>query len=187
MNLQTLRWPVVVLTMAVALTALFGGGFVLKSRTVEEPLKAVYTSAPSVEKAPDLVKDGNGYTITVTLKDVPDFAAAYTALNQQTKQILKDLPYTIKIEDHHTAALDELNRRVSLYVQEGIATGQFATMADRVEQEAVKAGMTARVGVDTDHVYVQLKANDGYLYSVVPRPGRSTPATSSATAGGFGL
>jgi hypothetical protein len=60
-------------------------------------------------------------------------------------------------------------------------------MADRVQQEAVKAGMTARVSVDGDRVYVQLKDKDHYLYSVVLRPQSSTHAASSVTGGGFGL
>lgn len=185
MSLQNLRWPVVVAAMAVALTALFGGGFILKSRTVEEPLKMLYSGSPAVESH-TFARDGDGYEITVMLKETPDLAKAYSALDQETKKILKEIPYTLKVEDHRDPELEDLYHRVNLYVQEALATGQFATMADKVEQDAAKAGMTARLSVDTSRVYLQLKDKNGYLYSVADRP--SAQARQSRTVeGGFGL
>jgi hypothetical protein len=184
-NLQNLRWPVVVAVMAAALMLLFGGGFVLKSRTVEEPLKMLYNGSPVVEKS-ELVRDGDGYAITLKLKDTPDLSSAYGNLDSETRKVLKEIPYTIKVQDSRDAALEQIYNRVNLYVQEALATGQFATMADKVDQEAAKAGMSARFAVDNDRVYLQMKDEDGYLYSVVDRP-HAQSAAKPAAEGGMGL
>lgn len=169
--------------MAVALAGLFGAGFVVKNRTVDEPLKAVYAGAPAVESY-TFTRDDDQYTIQVRLKDTADLQAAYEKLNADTKKVLRAEPYTIKLEDHRNQKLEAVSHRVNLYVQEALATGEFATMADRIEQEAAKAGVTAHLTVDNDRVYVQMHDQGAYLYSVVDR---HASEKSARTEGGLGL
>lgn len=181
MSLHQIRWPVVILSLAITLAALFGAGFVLKSRTVEEPLRQVYASSPLVDSY-TIDRPMDTYEIRLRLKEVPDLAEAYQQLNEKTNTILKGLPYTIIIEDRRSAQQTEAFRRINLYVQEALATGKFADMADRIEQEAAKAGLKARFSVDQERVYLQLNQADGsYLYSVLDRP-VNKPAT--VTEGG---
>ncbi|HYF91215.1 MAG TPA: hypothetical protein VD969_03105 [Symbiobacteriaceae bacterium] len=168
MNLQNLRWPVIVATMAVTLAVLFGAGFLVKSQTVEEPLKAAYTKSPVVETS-SVERQGDKYVIKVKFKDVPDFALAYGDLYEETERLLKETPFTIQVADHRSPKLEQTFRRVNLYVQEALATGQFSAMADRVEAEAAKAGLTARLAVDNDRVFVQMHDEGAYLYSVAER------------------
>lgn len=183
-NLQNLRWPVVLVTMAVTLGLLMGAGLLLKNQTVEEPLKKLYAGSPSVESH-TFDRQGERYEIKVKLKDVPDLAVVYRQLDEETGKVLRGLPYSLQVEDRRNGRLDETFRRVNLYVQEALATGQFATMADRAEGEAGKAGLTARVAVDSDRVFVQLHDNEWYLYSVVDRNAVSQKTTR--VEGGFGL
>lgn len=184
MNLQNLRWPVVVAAMAVTLAVLFGAGFVVKSQTVEEPLKAVYAKSPAVETAA-VERQGGKYLIRVKFKDVPDFAADYTMLHAETEKLLEETPFVIAVEDRRSPKLEQAFRRTNLYVQEALATGQFSAMADRVEMEAARAGLTARLEVDNDRVFVQMHDKDGYLYSVAERsqPQEQEPRIE----GGMGL
>lgn len=183
-NLQNLRWPVVVATMAVSLGALFGGGYVLKNRTVDGPLQSLYSSSPGVESYA-VEEQTDKYLITLKLKETPDFAGTYAQLEEETEQLLKGLPFEIKLEDGRTPALEQTQRRVNLYVQEALATGQFAAMADRVEAEAAEAGQTARLSVDNAHVYVELWGDGGYLYTVTDRPApQQLPLQQTVERGG---
>lgn len=168
MNLQNLRWPVILAAMAATLAVLFGAGFVVKSQTVEEPLRAAYAKSPVVETS-NIERQGDKYVIKVKFKDVPDFAPAYGDLHDETEKLLKDTPFAIQVEDHRNPKLELTFRRVNLYVQEALATGQFSAMADKVEAEAAKAGLTARLEVDNDRVFVQMHDSDAYLYSVAER------------------
>lgn len=186
MNLQNLRWPVVLVTMAATVAALLGVGFVLKSQTVEEPLKKVYASSPAVLSY-TFERQSDKYVIKTRLKDVPDLASVYHELDEETARVLKGSAYTITVEDGRNSQLEDSFRRINLYVQEALATGQYATMADRVDAEATKAGLTARFNVDSDHVYVQLHTKDGaYLYNVAERA-HSAKEDAARTEGGMGL
>lgn len=186
MNLQNVRWPAVVATMAVTLAVLFGAGFVLKSQTIEEPLKKVYADSPAVVSF-TVDHQGDRYVIKTMLKDVPDLAQAYATLDQDTAKVMKGVPYTIQVEDRRNDKLAQNFRRVNLYVQEALATGRFATMSDQVEAEAAKDGLTARLSVDNDHVYVEMHDKDAYLYNVVSRTPQPAPAKQTADQGGMGL
>jgi hypothetical protein len=180
-----MRWPTVIAAMAATLAVLFGAGFVLKSQTVEEPLKALYAQSPAVESY-TFDKQSDAYAITVRLKDVPDLAPAYKKLYDDTGKLLKDTTFTIEVEDHRSPELEQAYRRVNLYVQEALATGQFSGMADRIETEATKDGMTARMEVDNDRVFVDMHKGDAYLYSVVNRTAAVQPKSQN-TGGGTGL
>lgn len=182
MNLQNLRWPVVFGTMAIALGALFGGSFLVNRQTVSEPLKSLYASS-EVVVSHTIDRAEERQVITVRLSETADLAEAYKLLNDDTKRVLKGAPFMIKLEDNRNPELEQLFRRVNLYVQEALATGQFSAMADRVAEEAAKAGATAQFAVDSERVYIALRQGDAYLYSVVERQ----PAKVSAGEGGLGL
>lgn len=185
MNVRGIRWPVVAAAMAVTLGLLLGIGFVLKTQTVDAPLKALYASSPAVAAA-TIDRAEEGYKITLQMKDVPDLAAAYSTLDQETAKLMKGIPYTIAVADQRNDQLEQAYRRVNLYVQEALTTGRFADMADRAETEATKVGLTARIAVDNDRVYVQMKGENGYLYSVVNRTAADT-AKLQRTEGGYSL
>lgn len=181
MNLQQIRWPVVLLVLALSLGALFGAGSILKMTTVDRPLKEALSQAAPVDSY-TVQRTGGRHQITVRLKQSADLKAAYGALDTAVGQVLESEPYAISVEDRRTPELEQVAKRLDLYVQEALVTGQFATMADRVEAEARKAGAVAEVGVDGQRVYVALRKGDAYLYSVVERP---RPA--ALKEGGFGL
>lgn len=185
MNLQNMRWPVVVAVMAATLAVLFGAGYVVKSRTVEEPLKAVYAKSAALETSA-VERQGDAYVITMKFKDVPDFANAYNDLRTETQKLLRESPFTMQVQDQRNDQLESSFRRINLYVQEALATGQFSAMADKVEAEAAKAGVTARLEVDQDRVYVQMHDGGAYLYSVSDR-NVGQQAEKPRTEGGMGL
>lgn len=183
MNLQQIRWPVVLLVLAISLGGLFGAGFLLKSTTVDQPLKEMLARSAAIEQY-DVKRTGDTHEITVKLKESADLKATYTSLDEEVGKLLKSVPYVIKVEDRRTPELEQAAKRLDLYVQEALATGHFATMADRLEAEAAKVGATAQVSVDSNRVYVAFKKDGGYLYSVVERLTERTPVRKE---GGLGL
>lgn len=164
-----MRWPVVFAAMAVALGLLFGGGFLVKDRTVNGPLASLYEASPAVERYA-IEEEAGGYVITLKLDEAADLAAAYGELALETDRLLGGAPYEIRLEDERTPALEATQRRVNLYVQEALATGQFAAMADQVAAEAAQVGQTAEMTVDSQRVYVEIRGDGGYLRSVTERP-----------------
>jgi len=183
LSLSGVRWPILVTTVVMTLAVLFAGGYLLKTRTVDEPLESLLTKSPLVELHA-IERPGDRRDISVTLKDTPDLERAYTTLDEGVRDILKGAPYALTIEDHRNPALEQTFRRVNLYVQEALVTGHFTDMAQLIEREAAQGGATARLSVDQDRIYLQLKAGDAYLYSVTDRP---KPPAAQASEGGPSL
>lgn len=186
MNLQNLRWPIVIVAMAVSLGTLFGGGYLVKSQTVEEPLKAVLQGGDSIDSF-TVERLEERRVIIVRLKDTPDLERTYGSLDSAVRKVLKATPYKLSVEDRRNPELEEIYRRVNLFVHEALATGHFAAMADRVEQEAARGGARARLSVDGDRVYLQLHKEGAYLYSVMDRPKPAVVPAFRTTGGGLGL
>ena len=186
MNLQNLRWPVMVAAMAITVAALFGGSLLLKTQTVDDPLEMVLSKSAHVESH-RVEKNGVNYVINVKLKEVPDLAQVYTQLNTEAGKVLKGIEFELKLEDSRSPKLEQTYRRVNLYVQEALATGQYSAMADRVEAEAAKNGLTARMTVEGNRVFVQLHDGPSYLYGVAERAPATTTEKQTNTGGGFGL
>lgn len=183
MNLQQIRWPVVLLVLGITLGGLFGAGFLLKSQTVDQPLREMLAQVAQVESY-TIKPVGDQQEITIRLKDSADLKEEYARLDGEIRRILKSVDYAIKVEDRRTPELEQAAKRLDLYVQEALVTGQFATMADRVEAEAQKVGAGAQVTVDGQRVYIAIKKGDAYLYSVVAR---NTERPAVRKEGGFGL
>lgn len=183
MNLQQIRWPVVLLVLAVSLGGLFGAGYLLKSQTVDQPLRAMLDKATHVESY-SVARVGDRQEITVRLTEAADLKTAYAELDQQVGTLLRAVSYEIKVEDRRTPELEQVASRLDLYIHEALVTGQFATMADRVEEEAGKVGAAVRVGVDGQRVYVAIRKGDAYLFTVVERPAEQPVARKE---GGLGL
>lgn len=183
MNLQQIRWPVVMLVLAITLGGLFGAGFLLKSTTVDQPLKEMLSKADGIESY-NVQRTGEAHEITVRLKESADLKGSYGAIDKEIRTLLNTVPYKITVEDRRSPELTQVSKRLDLYVQEALATGQFATMADRVESEAQKMGAVAEVAVDGQRVYVALKKGEAYLYSVTER---TQDRPMALKEGGFGL
>jgi hypothetical protein len=182
-NLQHLRWPVILVSMAVVLAALFGGGFLLKTQTVDEPLKLLFSGSAWVERH-EIDRDGDMTKITVTVKETPDLATAYVKLHESTHQVMKGRSFQLILSDRRTPALEQAMRRANLFAQEALVTGQFAAMADKIEAEASKVGITARFDVDSEHIYLQLHQDGAFLYQVTER---TSPTKAPRAEGGLRL
>ncbi|MEW8978338.1 MAG: hypothetical protein AB2385_08025 [Symbiobacterium sp.] len=181
MNLRQLRWPVVLAALAVTLGGLFGGSQLVKSRTVDQPLAAALASVDGLDSY-QVERVGDIQEIRIAPGPGASLRATYTAVDRQARQILAGAPYTIAVADRRGAALAAVATRLDLYVQEGVATGAFVAMADRIAAEVEALGAEADVAVDGERVYVTVRKGDEYLYSVVDRPGWpvAVPVTGGA-------
>lgn len=181
MNLRQLRWPVVLAALVVTLGGLFGGGHLVKSRTVDQPLAAALAGVDGLESY-RVERVGDLQEIVLLPGPEANLKETYRAVERQVRQILDDAPYAITVEDRRGASLSAVADRLDLYVAEAMATGAFSAMADRIAEEVEPLGAQAEVAVDSLRVYVAVRLGDEYLYSVVDRP--AWPAGAAAGGGG---
>jgi len=180
-NLRQLRWPVVLTALVVTLGGLFAGGQLVKSRTVDQPLATALSGVEGLESY-RVERVGDLQEIVVLPGPDANLKETYRAVERQVRQVLKDAPHTITVEDRRGETLSGAADRLDLYVAEAMATGAFADMADRIAAEVHPLGAEAEVTVDGQRVYVAVRLGDEYLYSVADRP--AWPAGAAAGGGG---
>ena len=114
----------------------------------------------------------SGDTLEVEVLPAPgvDLPEMYTSLHRQLQAVLGNRPCILRLEDRRDAVLQEAIRIMRLYLEEALVNGRFS-WADRMVREiAAGQGLDwARMSVDSDYVYVELRHGQAYLYEVVPR------------------
>lgn len=110
--------------------------------------------------------------LQVTVVPVPgvDLPTLYASLREQIAAVLPNRAFTLQVEDRRDATLREAMRVMRLYLEEALANGRFSWADQQVREIAARQGLDwARVAVDTNYLYVELRRGPSYLYEVLPR------------------
>lgn len=180
MDVQGLRVRVILLALAGGLAALFALAQVYRYSRVDQPLAHFLSQRRDVASF-RLAEVGGEVELRVRLGRVDNLRETYLALDQGVRAILGNRPFRLVVEDERDQRLVEDYYRLHYLIQEGLATGRFTEMAAGVEARARELGLDeARVFVDVDRLFVQLRRGDRYLYEVIAR----RPAAPGAAGGG---
>lgn len=169
MEIQGLRVPIVVLALVGGLAMLFGLQQVYKYSQVEQPLSHFYAARQDVTgyRVDQL---GNRVAVRVTLGQVANLRETYKQLEEGTRNVLDTYPFDLEIKDNRDAKLVDDFYKLHYILQEGLSTGRFTEMSQAFQDAANGLGIDeARVFVDTDRLYVQLRRGGHYLYELMPR------------------
>jgi hypothetical protein len=168
------NWLAGCLVLVITLAVLFGGQLLWNKYAVANPINEMFKNIDGVESATvgrltDQGKNNEKFKIYVRLSNVPDLQKAYGEITDGLNQIDSGKKYDIVIEDKRTPDLERFYYDIHYYIQEAISTGNFATMAERIEAKAETAGITAKVYVDTQNVYLQMTKSGAEMYVIIAR------------------
>ncbi|HHV78203.1 MAG TPA: hypothetical protein GXX40_01075 [Firmicutes bacterium] len=141
--------------------------FVSKA-TVDNPLSAAYARLGFVHGF-QLGKNGSKTRVIVEAGPVNDLRSAYLELFAKTASVIGDERFELVLKDTRDEQLSQAFNELSIYLQEGIATGKFSEMATAVQSATSASGIQSKLTVDSQNVYVMLVRGDRYLYEVIPR------------------
>lgn len=163
------RAPVVVGVMAIVLALLIGAQYVFTVERIDRPLHDRIAAVAGVRSVRvDTSRDP--IVVDVRLDPVPNLMETYAEIRQAADDVLAGRPYEIRVEDRRNEKLVDDYYSMNAIIQEGLATGRFTDMVARVEAAAKELGLdSAKVYVDSDRLFVQLRAGNAYLYEVLPR------------------
>jgi hypothetical protein len=150
-----------ILTFAI----LFGGFEVYRSYAVAQPLQTQLLRIPHVLSAS--VSMENSSAVTVSLGPVPDLQTTYKAI-ERTIVATTGGGLPIILKDHQTAQLDTAWEALNPIIYQGEADGRFTAMISGFERAAKARGLTARVTMDANDIFVQLARGDAYIYKILP-------------------
>ncbi|MGI6091490.1 MAG: hypothetical protein GX348_10440 [Veillonellaceae bacterium] len=171
MNINKNRLSVVLAAIILTLIILGGGQFLWQRYAVDKPLAKVLNNINGIDSF--YVDSNNKISGTaklhISLTNVKNLQKTYQTVYEGAAAILGDNQFSVVIKDNRTPELEQVYYNVHLFVQEGIATGNFASMAEQIVQKAAVNGVEAQVYVDSVNVYLGLKKADADMYIVVPR------------------
>jgi len=178
---RNIRIAVVILSSVVVFGVLYAGNIWLTRRTVMQPLERSLREIAGVTDV-KIAETSTEVSVNVKMGAMPDLRTAYLEIDKHVKDLASRKQIDLHIEDRRSPALEDAYYNIHFDVQQAIATGGFAQMADNVGKKMKALGIEKyRVFVDSDDVYVQMQQGSDYLYEVVPRPETTVvkPATSS--------
>lgn len=173
-----LRWPVIIITVAIAL-ALFSGGYYYYQHYLQEaPLVEQLIQLEGVQEV-QVSREKGQPVVTVT----PDpsyrgpLQELYLMIEEVSQRELKNEP-EIRITDQRNPSLEDFSRSVTPALYEGARLGNYRSVAESV---AAAAGIhrvdDAVFAVDYQHLYLQARDGEHYLYLVIslkqPQEGRA--------------
>lgn len=131
-----------------------------------------------LEGRPDVVSYGlrwHGDVLQVEVVPAAgvDLPAFYASLLDDLGEILGGRRFELRLGDRRDEVLAETMRVLRFYVEEAQATGRFTWADEMVSRVAASRGLEwARLGMDSDRIYVELRHGSAYLYEVIPRAAR---------------
>lgn len=170
MDLQGMRWPVLIGSVLVTFAVLFGGFALYRHQAVDGSIVREYRNQPGVHDVTIDGATGGVMTVTVSLGPEAELARLYNHLQDTADRLLGPGRYRLVLQDQRGQDVSAAFYEMHFSLQEANATGRFTAMAEAVRQIAADAGLTHhRVDVGDDYIYVTLEKDGQYLYEVLPR------------------
>lgn len=159
------------IALIITVVCLFIVQAVWQNYVVDSPLDKVLKATDGVVSV--TLDDGHqisdSKTIYITLGNIINLQKTYKEISTKTEQTQKNKEYTLEIKDNRSPELEQAYYEMHFYIQKAIVDGDFPLLEAKVREKADLAGVTAKVYVDEQNIYLQLAKNDHFLYSVVTR------------------
>ncbi len=181
MQIKGLRIYVIVTAIVVTLAVLLTIQFVYQRYNVEQPLFKLYSQTKLVKDA-RIEQNGTSVKVILDVKKTDNLQKAYRELLSYTGKVMGNTKFSIELKDSRSKDLDDAFYQSQFVIYEAMAKGDFTKMSDVIQQNAEKAGATARVFIDNENIYVEFIKGKNYLYEVIPRK----PEVNAEIADGTG-
>lgn len=170
MDLRKHNWALGLITVLAVVAILSGGQLLWQKYAVAKPLDKVFSEINGVEGT-TWENSGNSEPVKVyvTLKNVDNLQKTYEGLVNGSQSILGKKTFKIIIKDSRTQELEEFYHSIHYHVYEAAYTGNFAVMAEKINEKASVVGVSVHTYVDASNIYVQASKNAADMYVVLPR------------------
>jgi hypothetical protein len=153
----------IIFIAVITLAILFGGWQAYLHFNMIGPLETHLSSISGVRSA--VVESGQPATVRIQLGEVQDLQSTYQKIHAQVSQSLGP-SVDISIQDTRDAKLTAEYQKLTPTILEGVAKGNYTEMIADVEKQATKDGVNAKITMDKNYVYVQMKDGHHALYDV---------------------
>lgn len=166
--MSQIRIKTVIVAFIVTLGILLCGYYFYNNYYVKNGLQEQISQVVEVEEEIEIAEQEYPPTVYIRLSEIKDLQDVYLKIEEIVYQNLGS-EYRIVFLDERNDKLSELYDKCSFVIQEGIATGKFQEMYNKIQELAELEGVKCHLIMDSSNIYLELKDDQGYLYEVIPR------------------
>ncbi|HKM39176.1 MAG TPA: hypothetical protein VJ036_02800 [bacterium] len=168
MRYRGYRVDVIIAIALLTVPILLGAQSIHRQIWMERPLSKDLQAIAGVKTA-TVNRKPDRYDIILNLLIVDSLPIVYRQAVCIAEKHLKSLPFSIQLIDNRTPNLEDLYWQMQIYIEEAVMLGNFGAAATNLHRLAFNAGAETQFYVDKDHIYLELRQNETYLYAVRER------------------
>jgi hypothetical protein len=159
------------IALIITVASLFVLQIVWQNYVVDKPLDKTLSAIDGVAGVTlgNKHKINDSMTIYVTFNNTANLQKTYKEITTKLEQTQKNKQYNLELKDNRSPELEQAYYDMNFYIQKAIVDGDFPQLQANIQKKADLAGVTAKVYVDEQNIYLQLAKNNHYLYSVAAR------------------
>ncbi|MGB4504957.1 MAG: hypothetical protein WBI44_08695 [Syntrophaceticus sp.] len=165
--MNQIRLTTVILSLVVTLFILFCGYLLYDKYYIKNGLEEKINQIVNVEEI-NIAKKENPPTVYIRSSDIKNLQTAHQKTAEVVYQTLGP-EFRVVFLDERSEKLSNLYEKCSFVIQEGIATGKFQDMNNKVQKLAAAEDVQCHLTIDSSNIYMELDDDNGYLYEVIPR------------------
>lgn len=166
MHVSRIRILPTISALILTFAVLFGGFQVYKNYELVRPLVTELRHIPAVESV-QVQTTGQSPAVYLKLGPVPDLQTSYATISSDVTTTL-GTPVAIYLQDKSTPFLRNLYEGMQPTLREDIAKSDYTQMIASMQGMATRAGVSCRITMNAQDIFVQLTKGDAYLYDIVP-------------------
>lgn len=182
MSFKNIRFPIIIVALALTLGFLFGARWLYENQSLARPLEEALRAVRGVSDVA-LKDESAGLLVKVRVGDVPQLETLVSDIWQAVDSVGPSGNVNLELTDSRTQALQDVYYNFHFFLQEAMATGRYSELPARLKEVASAGGVDRyRVFVAPDYVYLQLHQGDANLYEIIPRQAEPAPEPDGALA-----
>lgn len=135
---------------------------------LERPLAEKLSDRPEVEDVSISKQDGK-YLIEIKIKQVSNLEKEFTEINTVVKSVLKDKEYDVKIGDRRNQNLEIVFDHIQIAIYDALDNHKYVWLNEELGRYIEPRGMTYKIFIDDQHLYLQINDGKSYLYTIINR------------------
>ncbi|MEN6463244.1 MAG: hypothetical protein ABFC94_17980 [Syntrophomonas sp.] len=166
MKKNEFKFFIAIVALVVVSATFFGSYWLYNQYGVEKPLANRINSIAGVENV-TIGNQDRELTIDVQLKNIDNLQSKYEEIKKAIDSVVKNKQYQLNIKYQRDEKLQNAYDNVQLMVYEAIANNRYLWLKEQMKPEL--KGITYKLFVDENRLYIQMQDGDHFLYEVINR------------------
>jgi len=162
---KNLQAGLIVIAFILTVAILFAGKALTTKLKVDQPLAKEVKKIKVVEKF-KVETVQNGITVNLKLRKVADLQVVLDEVKQKVQAYEHKPVREFEIISNPNQALKDIQYQLIFYLEEAAVSGRYTQLLKALDSFD---GVSAKVYLSTDYVYIQLEKGSNYLYQAIPR------------------